>query len=128
MTDQVPETALAGEPGSWTTHIAGMAVQVGSHLRQRCSWCGEVLEDLDLSRVGVVVQHDDSMPQGSTNGSSPHQPLSLTGAWEMGVLVAVMAQASWVVDHEDGAPLPPESCFQREIAASLPSDGPEIGP
>lgn len=35
------------------THIAGLDVQVGRYLRQRCAWCGAMLSDYDLARVAV---------------------------------------------------------------------------
>jgi hypothetical protein len=37
------------EPG--TVHIAGFEVQFAERIRQRCSWCGEVLIDQELALV-----------------------------------------------------------------------------
>lgn len=74
-------------------HIAGPAVTVDERQRQRCSWCGAVLSDYDLSRVMVPV-------------GQPGPPAT----WPAGELVARDGNASWVVDHEDGAPLPAEAC------------------
>lgn len=36
-------------------HIAGAAVRTGPYLRQRCSWCGAALIDVDLRQY----PHDD---------------------------------------------------------------------
>lgn len=89
-------------------HIAGAQVQVGQQLRQRCSWCGAVLEDYDLTRI---------MSPANPDGSPPGPP----PLWEVGALIAVDRSdggsgAAQVVDHEDGAQLPAECC------ASLPHD------
>jgi hypothetical protein len=69
-------------------------------LRQRCAWCGYLLIDYDLSRVMV--------PTGQ-EGSGP-------GAWPVGGLVRVDGFASYVVEHEDGAPLPIDSCTRETPA------------
>jgi hypothetical protein len=79
------------------THIAGVQVQVGSRLRQRCSWCGAVLCDYDLQRIAVL------------EGQDPRP-----GMWETGALVEVDGNASFVVEHMDGAELPPEACAQLD--------------
>jgi hypothetical protein len=78
-------------------HIAGLDVQVGSQLRQRCGWCGALLIDYALDRVGVMVPGDGSPPSGP-------------GTWAVGALVARDGNASWVVEHEDGAVLPDGCC------------------
>lgn len=78
-------------------HIAGADVQVGPLLRQRCAWCGALLQDYDLGRVAVPA------------GQDPRPAL-----WPMGVLVAVDGPASWIVEHQDGAELPPTACAQLD--------------
>jgi hypothetical protein len=79
------------------THIAGAQVQVGSRLRQRCSWCGAVLCDYDLERIAVPEGQDPT-----------------PGMWETGRLVQVDGPMSVIVEHEDGAELPPEACAQLD--------------
>jgi len=78
-------------------HIAGQQVQVGHLLRQRCSWCGATLCDYDLTRIAVPV------------GQDPRPAM-----WETGRLIAVDGNASWVVDHEDGAELPDGACAKLD--------------
>ena len=75
------------------THIAGPHVTVNARLRQRCAWCGATLIDYDLDRMAVPVGQD-----------------STPATWPAGALVAVDGPASWLVDHEDGAPLPDDAC------------------
>jgi hypothetical protein len=40
------------------THIAGPCLFFDQHQRQRCSWCGYLLIDQDLTRVGIPVGQD----------------------------------------------------------------------
>jgi hypothetical protein len=83
------------------THIAGAEVQVGSRLRQRCAWCGEVMADYDLQRI-AVLEGDDPRP----------------AMWLQGSLVRRDGCAWFVVDHEEGADLPSDSCAAAEIDAA----------
>lgn len=82
-------------------HIAGQSVQIGPFLRQRCAWCGALLIDLDLSRV-MVAPNEDGTP-----GAAP-------GEWPAGQLVEVSGsnpRVSRVLEHDDGAQLPPHACI-----------------
>ncbi len=74
-------------------HIAGNDVQVNVQLRQRCAWCGALLIDYALDRIAVPTGTD---PRPAT--------------WPPGELVAIDGGLSYVVDHEDGQPLPDGSC------------------
>lgn len=74
-------------------HIAGPDITIGCLLRQRCAWCGATLLDYNLHLVAVPVGQD---PRPAT--------------WPPGDLIAVDGNASYSVDHEDGAPLPSGSC------------------
>lgn len=80
-------------------HIAGPVIEIGPQYRQRCSWCGAVLEDYDLSRVAVA---------------GPVEPDWRPATWEVGGLVEVYGGGEVVgrVDHEDGDRLPANACAQ----------------
>jgi hypothetical protein len=81
-------------------HVAGAVVQVGPHLRQRCSWCGAVLVDQDLTRV--MFQADD--------------PDKTYPTWPVGELIETTAGdhdsggVTTVLEHEDGQPVPDHCC------------------
>ena len=75
------------------SHIAGVYVQVGGHLRQRCAWCGAVLLHYDLTNLAVPVGQD---PTPAT--------------WPVGGLVRVDGAMTVAVEHVDGAPLPDDAC------------------
>ncbi len=81
-------------------HIAGLCARVGSQQRQRCAWCGEVIDDTDLASIAVALNPDGSVPD-------------VSGGFEIGVLVAVSdgnPRCTYIVRHEDGAQLPAGWC------------------
>lgn len=89
-------------------HIAGDQVQVGPRLRQRCSWCGAVLLDYDLTRIALCVEVPGEQDRG-------HRP----AMWELGSLVGADGNAQWVIGHRDGDDLPDGSCalIDHEVTA-----------
>lgn len=88
---------------SGVVHIAGPDVRVGDQLRQRCAWCGALLQDYDLARLAVPV------------GQDPTPAL-----WPVGELVDVdfLSGASWVVSLEEGEALPANACAQLDPEAT----------
>lgn len=76
-----------------TVHIAGVAVHVGPMIRQVCSWCGYQLINYNTERMAVPIGQEGP-----------------PATWSAGELVAVCGPMAYVVDHQDGAPLPAESC------------------
>jgi hypothetical protein len=80
-------------------HIAGACVQVGTHLRQRCSWCGGILVDEDLARIAVPVGQEGDYP-----------------TWPVGALIRTThmdpdsSGVTHVVEHVDGQPVPDDCC------------------
>lgn len=77
-------------------HIAGLPVLIGSHHRQRCAWCGAVIDDVDLRNVSMLLNDDGSAPEYAS--------------WVVGSLVANQGGASWTVEHTDGADVPAGCC------------------
>ena len=90
-------------PDRTTIHIAAQPVQVGPQLRQRCAWCGAVLDDTDLSCVMA--------PEDQANDLYP--------TWPVGGLVAVDGGMKRTVAHEDGDVLPDECCAMLDPAVTL---------
>jgi hypothetical protein len=88
-------------PGG-VVHIAGVRVQVGALLRQRCAWCGTVLIDYDLARIAVPLGED---PTPAT--------------WPTGDLVLVDGRMSTVAPHVDGEDLPPNACARIDPEFTL---------
>lgn len=67
-------------------HLAGDCITVaGRHMRQRCSWCGAVLIDYDLTRV--------MSPEGQAG----------PGGFKPGALIALAGdfpQMSWEIEFD----------------------------
>lgn len=82
-------------------HIAGVHVQVGSQLRQRCGWCGATLIDYDLERLAV--------PEGQDAGPA---------TWPAGELVRVDGPLSILMEHVDGTDLPVDACARLDHAVT----------
>lgn len=71
------------------THFAGLKVQVGTRLRQRCAWCGAVLCDYDLNRI-AVLEGQDPMP----------------AMWPPEALVRVDGNVYFTVEHRTATTCP----------------------
>jgi hypothetical protein len=106
--DKIAAAFHGREPlGRRVVHIAGMPVFFGERfLRQRCAWCGVTLIDYDLAMISVPVGQD---PMPST--------------WGQGEVIAVDGpangtNASYVVEHEDGQPLPADACARLDPAVT----------
>lgn len=76
------------------SHIAGLDVEVGPYLRQRCAWCGTVLLDYDLRNVAVQTEAEDKS----------------VATWPVGEVIRVDGNMSSVVEHGSGDQLPEDSC------------------
>lgn len=83
-------------------HIAGLVIETGPYLRQRCAWCGAILVDCDLRRIAVPEGQD---PKPAT--------------WEVGGLVARTEGVSWVIPHRQGVDkLPEKACAKLDPAVT----------
>lgn len=93
---------MSGATGG-VTHIAGLSLHVGCLVRQRCGWCGAVLEDYNVHNI--AFRDDDPDPRPPT--------------WEVGSLVLVDGNLTASVAHEDGADLPDNACAVLDPAVTL---------
>lgn len=67
-------------------HFAGVPITLdGRYVRQLCAWCGDVLVDVDATRVAVPV--DQLSPDGAIT----------VATWPEGSIVCVDGAASWSV-------------------------------
>lgn len=82
-------------------HFVGIEIHVENLVRQRCSWCGEILEDVDLSLIMV--------PEGSDGWTS----------WEVGALLAVEGNGRWIVKPEVEGQLPLGTCAEKDLPKRL---------
>lgn len=78
------------------THIAGPVITIGDRKIQRCSVCGEKLNDnlaILLGRLAAIGE--------------PPKFLS----WPVGEPVRFDGPAQFIVPHKDGDHLPPDCCI-----------------
>ena len=92
---------IVGSPERITAHVAGVELTVeGRYLRQRCSWCGAILCDYDLTLTMV--------PEGQRGPSG----------WQVGAWIEIegtdVGHLMRVVEQPDGK-FPPNSCMAQEI-------------
>lgn len=89
-----------------TVHIAGLDIQIGPLLRQRCAWCDTVLVDYDLtctaSPCGDPCKNFGCRPENHRPATWPvSQLVEVDGAWP---------RVTALVPHIDGDPLPDNAC------------------
>lgn len=98
-----------------TIHIAGLDVLVGAQMRQRCAWCGEILEDRDLAAERVIVHAPDDTRSLDPDGKII-DPTAPYRGWPVGHLIDVTGTPSGagkqmaVLEHRDGDKLPADCC------------------
>jgi hypothetical protein len=91
-------------------HVAGVPQLVdGRYLRQRCSWCGCVLIDQDLTLVAVAV----------VEGEEPGPPAT----WGVDEYVVIEGPVRYVVavdpsETGEGAKIPNDCCMRLDPAVT----------
>lgn len=92
-------------------HLAGPVITFGSLSRQRCSWCGALVEENDLARVGVLESDRPEERRG--------QPLTVDDlSWWEGLVAVddhagVRVSTSVEPEVRDGEPVAPERSCMR---------------
>ncbi len=99
---QDPDLAPAGT----VTHIAGVLIRWHMadgtiRARQRCAWCGAVIDDVDLSSLHVAAQPGETEP-------APYP------SWPGGAFVSTFGNATWVETVEDPANPPATACVRLD--------------
>jgi hypothetical protein len=101
---------------SAATHIAGMAILLGRHGRQRCAWCGAMLFEITGDDMGPCKED-----------GSPPDPLK---PWSEGALVEMATDGActtyrYVGDGKnEDEDLPVNSCVWPQKLRVLPGGAP----
>jgi len=83
------------------THIAAQQVVIcGRYVRQRCAWCGEVLEDVDLSNLAF---------ENSEDAKNPYPE------WPAGALIGVDGNCRYIVSPEVEGTMPDDCCALLDV-------------
>jgi hypothetical protein len=100
----VSDPLLNGQSASHEIiHLAGPVITFGPVQRQRCAWCGAVIEEWNIERVGMLEADRPPERQGEP---VEHDELP---RWEG--LVAIDGCARWRVDEPEDHEAPERSCF-----------------
>lgn len=86
-------------------HVAAQPVTFGSMQRQRCAWCGALIEERDHSRMAVAVP-----PNSSEEVRREEVARAAETRWEG--LVAVDGHVRWAVDDPEDGLAPERSCMR----------------
>lgn len=86
-------------------HFAGQTMCFGSVQRQRCLWCGALIEERDLANMAVKVD-----PTASEEVQQEEANRALDVKWTG--LVAVLGNVRWAVEDPDDGKAPERSCMR----------------
>jgi hypothetical protein len=93
-------------------HLAGPPIRAANVIRQRCAWCGALLDEKDLDRIAMRV---GDPPLVDEDGKP-------TGGWVGLVGVSTNADGSfvamWAVPEPDDEKIPKDSCMALDPAVT----------
>lgn len=92
--------------GEEIIHVAGPTLTFGSITRQRCCWCGALIEERDLANI--------SMPEADRALDRQGKPLEADELGWWSGLVAVCGTnpvSLWAVDDPEDGKAPERSCM-----------------
>ena len=90
---------MSEDPMPGIVHIAGQPVLLSRrYMRQRCSWCGALLEDVDLTTIHTPVDEE----------GDPTYP-----TWPVGELVAIDGNMKYFLG--DVFEMPTNCCANLEL-------------
>jgi hypothetical protein len=85
-------------------HVAGPPILVGTVERQRCTWCGALIDERDHARIAVQVD-----PSASPDVQQEEANRAAALKWRG--LVAIDGNVRWAVDEPEDGKVPPTSCM-----------------
>jgi hypothetical protein len=103
----------------YLVHLAAPAVRAGDVVRQRCAWCGALLEERDLSRIAVALEPGED-PEGAVDRAFVDEDGAPRGGWRGLVALATAGElpdgrrgsaALWAVDDPADGKIPEDSCM-----------------
>lgn len=105
----VPAGVCEDQEGTTVSHLSGPAITFGPQVRQRCVWCGFIIEDTDLTRVAVMLNEDGSTPPWSS--FPEHKFLRITGNGGFRG-TSVVSEDELFGDEDDSVRVPDDCCMR----------------
>lgn len=94
---------------SHLVHLAGTPVRVGSVIRQRCAWCGAVIDEIDIDRV--AVHSTDPVRFVDDDGNPLLRWDGLVAIEQHDERAVIGSTAKWKVEPPDDHDIPEDSCM-----------------
>lgn len=95
----------------FTIHLAGPQIVFGTLIRQRCAWCGLLIEERDAALMAVKTD------ESASEEVQQHEANEVVYRTKWAGLVAISepeGTVRWSVDDPEDGKAPPESCMQKE--------------
>lgn len=89
-------------------HIAAPPVAVEGVIRQRCAWCGALIEEKDTANMAVAVD-----PTASKEVQQEETNRAVQSRWTG--LVAIDGHVRWAVDEPEDGRAPERSCMRSPL-------------
>lgn len=100
-------------------HLAAPPVRAGDVIRQRCAWCGALIDELDLARTAI------QLAPGETDEDARRRLVDDQGnparGWDGLVAVDVcegVVTAKWSVDDPVDGKIPADSCMNLDAGVT----------
>lgn len=96
---------------SHLVHMAAPTLRAANIIRQRCAWCGALIDEYDLDRIAIPVGDE---PLVDADGSP-------RGGWQGLVAVDVcegVLTSKWAVPDPDDGKIPADSCMALDVAVT----------
>lgn len=99
---------------SHLVHLAGPPIRVRNVIRQRCAWCGAVLQEDDLDRIAWVAEEgaEDEHPLIEPDGTPKARWAGLVAVEEGN------PTAKWAVEESADREVPSDSCMALDPAVT----------
>lgn len=92
-------------------HLAGPVITFGTVQRQRCAWCGALIDERDHSRMATPVD-----PTASEEVQREEATRAIELKWQG--FVAVDGHVRWAVPEPDDGKAPEHSCMRLDEAVT----------
>lgn len=105
-------------------HLAGQAVRAAHVIRQRCAWCGALIDEVDLANVAVALQPGEDPETAvddlfvNPDGTPKDRWVGLVAIEQHGEQAAVGMIAKWAVDDPADGKIPGDSCMAFDPAVT----------
>lgn len=87
-------------------HIAGVPIRAGNVIRQRCAWCGALIDEIDLERVAWQDDGENENPFIDAKGDPKTRWQGLVAVEGGDALIG-----RWAVPDPDDEKIPEDSCM-----------------